>query len=161
MDAFTNTSAESTMAANLAAWSLLLVTIASVWCEPWVLMKRIASSSESTMRIETMRSSYSVSQSSSVAGFARISARVRPSPRISTPFIPNLRAISGRNPSATSLWTRRFSMALQTAGYWVFESSTTFHAVSMSASLSTYTWQTPAACPSTGILVLSWMYFTN
>lgn len=157
----TNTSAESTMATNLAACPMSFVTMASVWWEPWALMKDIASSRESTMRTATMRSSYSVSQSSGDACSALMRARVRPSPLISTPLSLNLRAISGRNPSAIDESTRRFSMALHTAGYCVFESRTMFHAVSISASLSTYTWQTPAACPSTGILVLSWMYFTN
>lgn len=93
-------------------------------------MKETASSNESTTWIERIRSSYSVSQSSSEAGSADMMARVRPSPRSSTPFIPRRAETIGRKASATSEWTRRFSIELHTAGYCVLESTTISHAFS-------------------------------
>ena len=128
VEALIITSAESTRRTNSPARASSSVTIQSVWCEPWALMKSIASSSPPTALTDTVRSPYSESQSSSVAGAA-------PSPPstpmhsasalTSTPFSLNISAILGRNPRRTDLSTKRFSMALQAAGYWILESSAT------------------------------------
>ena len=57
------------------ALSASSATIASVWCEPWFSIWAIASSTPSTTFAEMIASRYSVSQSSSVAGFTlRINA---------------------------------------------------------------------------------------
>ena len=56
---------------------------------------------------------------------------------------------------------RSVSTALQAAVYCVFASIIIGIAFSISASLSTYMWHTPSACPITGIWVLSMIYLTN
>ena len=45
----------------------------------------------------------------------------------------------GTNVSAMAELTRRVSVALHTAGYWILESRATFSAMSWSANSSTYT----------------------
>ena len=84
------------------------VRMASVWCEPYSLMWSMASSSESTTFTATIRSRYSVYQSSSVAGLAAAnSCRVRSQPRISTPCRQQLGRPSAAGSPATSLWNRK------------------------------------------------------
>ena len=104
-----------------------------------------------------MRSSYSVDQSSSDAGTASgpKNGMLRPHTRHSTPRWRMRSAAIGRNRSATAASTSRVSAALQTPGRWVLASSKILRAIFKSAAASTYTWQMPSRCFSTGTLAYS------
>src|SRR5690606_13508120 len=74
-------------------------------------------------------------QPSSVAGSAQgRSSRVRGQPRRVTPWARRASPTRGRKAAATSRWTSRVSMALQTPGRWTLALTAMRRAISRSAS---------------------------
>ena len=105
-----------------------------------------------------MRSRYSVSQSASVAGVTSGTIRrAASSARTSQPCARSAATMRGRNRGATRSWTTRFSMALQTLGRCTLAFRQRRSAMSRSAAASTYRWQMPSKCFTTGMRLSSMM----
>ena len=139
VDAFHKTLEESTSSRNLSAREASSVMILSVCPEPCVLINFIASDNLGTTITESLRSVYSVSQSTSTAGFiSEMILRVRSQPTSSTFFKQNCLTKGGSISRAISSCTRRVSMALHAAGYCSFESRAIEIALSGSAFESIY-----------------------
>ncbi len=126
------------------------VKMASVWPEVNFCTEAIAASRESTTSALIIKSRYSVSKSSSVAGstFSH-SPRTASVPRTSTPDACKS-AMMACSASVLSLCTHRFSTALHTPGRWTL-------ALLMHATVpgrlqvaSTYMLHSPRSCLSTG-----------
>ena len=123
--------------------------MASLCPLPNLFIKEIASSTESTIFTDSLKSRNSSAKSSSVSGFVGKSARICPAfsstinshPRFVSSF-----AQLGRNSEAIFSLTIRFSIALQTPGLPHFEDTAISIAFARSASSSTKTWNRSAAC---------------
>lgn len=135
---------------------LSLLRMDSECLVPCLFMWSMASFRSDTIFIEIIRSRYSVSQSSSVAGVQVMIFCVSLQPLISTLCFFSCGASSfSRRLSAMFLWMIMVSTALHTPGLWVFAFIIIFVASFMSAVLSTYMWQFPVPVSIVGIFELS------
>eukprot|EP00754_Rhynchopus_humris_P010564 Rhum_TRINITY_DN14163_c26_g1::Rhum_TRINITY_DN14163_c26_g1_i1::g.69531::m.69531 len=160
-----NTPADGTCDWNAAATAASSATTQSVCFEPCVTMCSTASSAEATTRTEHSKSQYScahvATSPTGSAAAAAAAAFVRSHPFTRTFFSAAAAKKAGRKAGATASCTSSVSMLLHAEGYCVFESTAIFSAFVRSAEASTYTWQMPSACPSTGIVVLRCTCCTN
>ena len=117
----------------------------------YLLICAIASSTPETTLMDTLRSRYSLPQSSSVAGTAlSMSEQPFSSARISTWCSASFFPSKGRSLSATASCTSTDSQALQTPILCVFAFSIISTAIFRSADSSTKTWQFPVPVSITG-----------